>query len=231
MKQIKLYIIGSVSTKGCFAYSQENIHQDLYEVTGMQYQSSFISLMSNQLRLKDLNIENLDSWSKKVIMRDMNKTFLQEIIQLEPDYIIIDLISEIESSVMKIQDTYITKIKGKSNKLDFDNYEAEEISLKKHKELYIELLKNKIYEFRKFCSENLPNTKIIFHVAPFLYSYISRDRQTKCFENKGLIFQNKLLKEVYYDHCVTKDDLIIDLNDKTYFSTENHKLSLNPLHL
>ena len=231
MNKIKLYIVGSVSTKGCFEYGDKGTYEDLYEVCGLQYQSSFISLMSKQLKLKSLDIfESLDGWSKKVITRDMNKIFLDELKDCKPNYIIIDLVSEVEGSVIQIEYTYISKIKGKTNKINLDDYDTKEISIKSHKDLYIELLTKNLNLFREFCKTNLPKTKLIFHVAPYLYSYLDGCRVPKSFENKGLISKNKQVKELYYMNCLDEDDLVIDMNDKTYFSTSKHKLSLNPLH-
>lgn len=230
MGNIKLYIIGSVATKGCFQYCSTDIYEDIYEVTGLQYQSSFISLMSKSVELDGLDMTMLDSWSQNVITRDMNKVFLDELKEIKPDYIIIDLISEIEGGLIELKDTYISNIKGKTNKLNFENYNVKKIDLNNNKDFYIELLNENLNLFRSFCNNNLPNTKIIFHVAPYSYSYFDEDRVTRTFENKGLIAKNKKIRELYYDYCLKNDDLIIDMNDKTYFSTCKHKLSLNPLH-
>lgn len=230
MERIKLYIIGSVATKGCFEYCSKDIYQDIYEIIGLQYQSSFISLMSDSVELSDLEMDNLDSWSKNVVTRDMNKIFLKELKESNPDYIIIDLISEVEGSIIELQGKYISQIKGKTNKLNLEKYDIREINIKNDKEFYLDLLKRKIELFRRFCECNLPRTKLIFHVATYLYSYFDENRVTKSFENKGIIAKNKQVKELYYDHCLKENDLIIDMSDKTYFSTANHKLSLNPLH-
>lgn len=230
MERIKLYIIGSVATKGCFEYCSMDVYKDLYEVTGLQYQSSFVSLMSEPVVLDGLDITMLDPWSKKVITRDMNKVFLDELKEINPDYIIIDLISEVEGGLIKLKDKYISNIKGKSNKLNFEKYNIKKFDINNDKDFYVELLKNSLDLFRSFCNNNLPKTKIIFHVAPYLYSYFDENTVTRSFENKGLIAKNKKVRDLYYNYCLKNEDLIIDMSNKTYFSTSKHKLSLNPLH-
>ena len=229
MKKLKLYIIGSISTRACFDYIPENIYTDIYEVTGVQYQSSFISLMSNPIDKDSLDTSSLSKWSQKVIERDLSKTFKEELIKSKPDYIIVDLISEIEYGVIKTPDSYITKISGKTNKLDLKDLCLEEISFKDKKEIYMELFKNKIDKFKMFCKDELPQTKIIFHIAPFLYSYFDDCRVAKSFINKNLLWKNKSIKELY-EYCTSETDLIIDTNDKTYFATTKHRVSLNPIH-
>ena len=231
MNKIKLYIIGSIATRGCFEYVDKSTYQDLYEICGLQYQSSFISLMSKPLKLKNLDIiSKINGWNKTVVTRDMNKIFLDELKNCKPDYIIIDLVSETEYGVIKIEDTYISNIRGKTNKMNLNAYETNEISIKNNKELYIELLTKNINSFKEFCKTNLPNTKLIFHIAPYLYSYFDECRVTKKFENKDLMSKNKQLKELYNMNFITNEDLVIDINDKTYFSTSKHKISLAPLH-
>lgn len=49
MTNIPIYIIGSVATKECFNKKTLNIYDNIFNIEGIQYQSSFISLFSRKL--------------------------------------------------------------------------------------------------------------------------------------------------------------------------------------
>lgn len=229
MKKLKIYIVGSITTRACFDYIPKEKYSDIYDIVGVQYQSSIISLMSDPVTYENIDLDELNGWSKKVIKRDFDKSFKNEMIKEQPDYIIIDLVSDVEYGVIETPHSYITKINGKTNKLDLTGLSVKELTLKKNKETYLRLFDEKMNQFKLFCKNKLPNTKIIFHISPFLYSYFDDCRVKRSFIDKNLIWKNKIIN-MLYEYSISENDLVIDLNEKTYFATAKHNVSLNPIH-
>ena len=224
---IKIYIIGSIATRGCFSYSSKDVYDDIYDISGIQYQSSIISLMSKACNVTNYNINNISGWNKKTVCRDFNKIFLKELISLKPDYIILDLISDVQYDLISIENSYVTNIKGKTNKIGMDLNNLKVINIFDNKDEYLNLFKQSFDKFKLFIKENLPNTKLIIHKAKFAYSYLDECMVARSFKNLNLIEKNRLLDEIY-SYC-TKD-LMIEMDDKAYFSNIKHPISLNPIH-
>lgn len=228
MKKITVSICGSSATRGCFELHNLKEFNDIIDVVNMQYLSSFISLMSDSFSGK-IDIDgNTSEWNKKVIRRDLSKEYLNELKELQPQYIIIDFISDILYGTLKFDNEIITNNKSKLKDVKFEN-KGIVFDINSNYEEYINELLKSTLRFIEYVKLNLPNTKVIIHSARFIRSYYDSGNICRLFNAYDTYEKNKILDEI--ESKLKRFGLDnININNEKYCSNEGHKWKKNRVH-
>jgi len=222
---IKFNLLGSCVTRDAFS-SQGN-----YKINNYFARTSFISLMSNPIKVSMEEILLNSNFQKKSVFQDLNKTILTEIIEDSSDFLIIDLIDE-RFNLTKIDDSIITmsnELKGSSL---LNNFYHEEIN--RFDTNVFELWKKSVDRFFDQIYKKYEPTQVILHKTLWREKYYDKNGEKKDFAPSminGIRKQNSLLNS-YYEYIETflPKMNIIDMTDKNLLSSENHIWGLSPYH-
>ncbi|PTE32517.1 DUF6270 domain-containing protein, partial [Staphylococcus equorum] len=100
---ITLSIIGSCITRDVFNSKHVTNWKSNYEVLSYQSQITFPSLMSRPIEYdkKHAEYKNMDDFSINQIQTEMNKSILNELIENQPEYILIDFYGDLFFGIVK----------------------------------------------------------------------------------------------------------------------------------
>lgn len=110
--KIKIAVIGSCVTRDLFNSKFINNYKDFYECVSTVWQTSMISFMSEPSTLDDSLIEldgDVTKLQRNTLLRDLDKSYKDEIINKQPDYIIFDLYTDVKYGAIRTKkNTYLT---------------------------------------------------------------------------------------------------------------------------
>lgn len=158
---IKIATIGSCVTRDNFNSNFNPHYKDYFELVAHQHQSSIISMMSNKTSFtKTSDFSDATAYRKRHITNEFNKSFINEIKDKKPEYIMIDLYADIKYGVVKFDDeTYITNNKHFKNFPELKNKPT--LDLYKNFDEYLSLWKYYTNILFDFIQQELPESKVI----------------------------------------------------------------------
>lgn len=237
MSKIKISIVGACITRDNFNSRFNSDYKEWFECISLQNQSSFISLMSEPVKISEEDMgENYGKARRDTIVADFNKKYLKEIIKNKPDYIIIDLYSDVRYGIIKYKGSYITNNPDKvqktnmymKNKSLFEQNKLHILNNKEYKEMFFEAFDR----FYKYVKENLPNTKIILNKATYAYYYVDENNVVNLFSNKWSFIDKQI--EVWNELnniIASKYNIeVIDMSSDIYMGDKNHLWKCSPYH-
>ncbi len=182
----KVAIFGSCVSRDIFN-SQFNPHyKENFEVVSLQNQTSILSLMSPKIIYEKKDLEPLKGWDRDTIEEELEKSFLNDLIEVEPDLIIIDFFTDAWFKTISVQNSFITVNEWKTTKTKF--YENI-LQLEKPFFPNEEQLKRDLQCFHTYIEKNLPETKVVLNQARAVYSYIDA-------EGKEVFFSNGFINQI-----------------------------------
>lgn len=232
MKKIRLSICGSAATRAAFELYKKQENLEIYDITSMQYESSIISIMSDKIDLEVEKTDKTDNWTMRVIQDDLKKEYIEKLKIEKPDYIVLDLVSDIVYGCLKFQNSYITNNAGKLRKVKINSI-MEEVTLSTKGSIeYKKIVKENISKFLTVIEKELPDTKVILHCAKLCHAYYGEQRSIISFKRHDIINKNRALLDLYNFVKKFNNISVIDLNNRVYFSKINHKWSPkgSPIH-
>lgn len=227
----KVAVLGSCMTRDIFN-SKFNLHYKKYfHCVLTQNQTSMISLMSMPAKHEVGKIDNLESYHVWNVRTDLNKEFLQKIVVLKPEVLVMDFFADVYFGVLQIQEgTYITNNKWKLWKTSYykELLDKKELHLKNDPDVYMQLWKDSIDRFFQYIQPRLPTTKIIVVNAKFVNQYLSisdnktykiselkKDNLNVEFANEYMLRMNQYVLDQYNAIC-------LDMTNKNYISYDEH---------
>lgn len=228
MKKVKISICGGVATKAAFDLYKKEENIEIYDITSIQYESSIISIMSDKIDIEVEETGKNNSWIMEVINNDFKKEYIEKLKVDKPDYIVLDLVSDVIYGCLKVGNSYITNNIPKLKRVKF-NSNTEEFSASTEGIIeYKKLVKENISKFLMLIEKELPNTEVILHCAKLCHAYYGDQRKIMSFNRYDIINKNRILLEIYSFAKEFNNVSVIDLNNKIYFSRVNHKWSSKP---
>ncbi|MBZ5749069.1 DUF6270 domain-containing protein [Metabacillus rhizolycopersici] len=236
MEKITVSVIGSCVTRDTFNRNFVPDYKEYYECISTAWQSSIISLMSKKIELENEFLEgNLNDFHKQSLGNDLAKSYLTEIRNTPPDYILFDVYADLKYGVAKFNEGYVT-----NNPNNFRNTKAykeklfqREMRMVSNKKIYLELWKKSFEDLHRFIQENIPNTKLILNCFKLTNCFLGKDGQIHLFDMRkypNLDVENQLLDEIY-DYLKQEYNITsIDLRTNEYFADERHPFTLTPWH-
>ncbi|QUW26421.1 hypothetical protein J8Y16_25765 [Bacillus cereus] len=232
-KLIKVAVLGSCVTRDNFNSKFNYDYKRYYECVLLQNQTSIISLMGKPVQLPSNKITELNQWDANDVRSDFEKSFLIQLKEKQPDYLIMDLFGDVFFGCIRLADTYVTNNYWKLGKTQFfkEIKKPTYLNIMTQPEEYLLLWKNAINDLFETLREELPNCKIILHKARFTDIYYDKNNQLN--KMNPSIDVKELNK--YWDtldrYILEKFNVqFIDLNEKKYFSYEQHPWGVFGVH-
>lgn len=173
-KRFKVSIVGSCVTRDNFNSKFNPDWRKYFDCNASAQQNSIISLVSAPFDISSLDLSNLSDYEKREVHYENTRQFWIDLESYQPDFIIIDLFSDVRFSVIDCGETYITdnswKI-GKSNGYQsLSNFKR--ISLKKDTDNYLKIFGAALVLFRKKLLKSCPDALIILNAPEAASRYI-----------------------------------------------------------
>ncbi|MFC7392991.1 DUF6270 domain-containing protein [Scopulibacillus cellulosilyticus] len=228
MKKIKLAIIGTAASRGCFELSEEEKLEKIINWELLQYQSSAVSYASDKSVDIDLNkLEEVSEFSRKIIKQEIDKDLFKRLSAFNPDYIIFDFLAEVNYGVCQINDSYMTN-NSRLKHIAGEQDHIEKYSFNKNNEAFERLLKDHFEATARYLSANLPNTKVIIHIPQFAGAYYDDHFILRSLNRNDILNRTKRINHVskQFEEISRMYDLsvhIINMQDKKYFANSKHK--------
>lgn len=232
---IKIATIGSCVTRDNFNSNFNPHYKDYFELVAHQHQSSIISMMSNNTSFtKTSEFSDATAFRKRHITNEFNKSFINEIKEKKPEYIMIDLYADIKYGVVKFDDeTYITNNKHFKNLPELKNKPT--LDLYKNFNEYLSLWKYYTNNLFDFIQKELPESKVILVNARYhdkLSDIISLHdiRRDQGIKSLDIDLMNKMwhiLDEFILDNY---NVIVLDTKHENYFLDKNHPWGMYYLH-
>ncbi|MFS0674937.1 DUF6270 domain-containing protein [Ornithinibacillus sp. 179-J 7C1 HS] len=221
---MKINILGSCVTRDAFEVQKHNFSIENYFA-----RTSIVSIMTNPIEVREDQFNLSSNFQKKCVLNDVRKLFFSTVEERESDYIIIDLIDE-RFNLLKINDSYITK----SNELISSNFiesievQEELISNVNHFKFWAAYAKRFFTKLLKIYDPS----KIIIHKTKWRAEYLDKFSNVKSFSNvDGIASKNRFLDKCYrFIEDTFPQVKIIDMTERDYYASENHKWGLAPYH-
>jgi hypothetical protein len=231
-KPIRIAVIGSCLTRDIFNSQFIEEYKNFFNCILTQNQSSFISLMSEQIPFLYSKINNQkDEKAFNDIVGDLNKKILLLLKEEQPSFIIIDFFADIHFGVVKVNDNqYFTANRWKVVKTLFykEIEKKSKLNIEKDTNQYMDIWKESMSRFFRFVESELPNTKIILHKSYNTdYSY-NNNGEIKQLSSSGKIKKEdvtrlNILWNNLNDYIMKNFEVIvIDMTGRELYSFENH---------
>jgi len=214
---VNVFILGSCVTRDIFRVVGKEKVVDYFART------TLISLMSHPLPIEEINLNS--EFQKRIVKRDFDKNFFEELKKANFDFLIIDFIDE-RFNVLKYSDSYITRSSEFVNAGLDDSYDFEPVN--KNTDEYKDNWKKAADLFIKKLKTIVPNEKVILHEAYWAQEYIDNN-EIKSFDNQKYIQSNNEMLKEYYQYFKESMPLKVVKADSLYADV-NHVWGLSPFH-
>ncbi len=171
MENIKIAVLGSCATRDNFNSRFNPGYKEFYDCVLTQNQASIISLMSRPFNYTKGEIGDLNDYDRWNVETDFSKSFLADLVKLQPVYLIIDFFADIHFGVISLAaDQYITDNRWKLWKTPYykglkDRGSIKRLSILEHTEEYLREWKKSVDKLFAFLEEELPECHVIIHKA------------------------------------------------------------------
>jgi hypothetical protein len=113
-RRIRIAVLGSCITRDSFNSRFNPEYKLAYEAVLMQNQSSIISVMSEAVDVPADQIAAGSAYDRWNVRTDLSKEFLGQVVELAPDYLVLDFFGDIHFGVLDLGDgRYITNNRWK----------------------------------------------------------------------------------------------------------------------
>jgi len=239
MKKVKIAILGSCVSRDNFNTKFNANYKEYYECILLQVQSSIISMMSEPIRYSEEQKDNIDDNALKNLKTELDKSFLHNVKDLQPDYLIIDFFGDNHFGVVQMENKqYLTNNRWHLLKTTFykDLKNTKTIQMHTSPDEYFDIWKEYVDKLFSFINKELPNTKVIINKARNAEFFIDNTNTKKPLNKTGNMayidppYYNQLWDRL--DNYVIEkyNTEYIDLTDKQYLSYEGHPWKLFYLH-
>ncbi|HET7657133.1 MAG TPA: DUF6270 domain-containing protein [Bacillales bacterium] len=239
MEKIKIAVFGSCATRDNFNSTFNPDYNKFYTCPLTQFQSSIISTMSKPIPFDPAMLEGASKseYHMNVVRNDWEKTFLDELIKVQPDFIIMEFFADAHFGCIQLPNgTFITNNRWRiwDSRFYKDLKASKKLnpfSLNNHFAAYMNKWKEAADEFMTFVEQNLPNTRVIVHKARNSNDYIDNGnlhfnkaniekKQQKWFDPEKTNRQWDQMD----DYLIQNYDVdVIDLKHKCYPAFRQHK--------
>ena len=226
----KLAVIGSCLSRDVFNSNFVTSWKERFDLVYAPFQTSLLSLASVPVPFSRtlLSFEGKDfsSWYKNILLHELNKDFLNNLLSVCPDNLLIDFYSDTINGVIEIDKTaYITNRPKDMEKNAASAYirsgNLREIKPLTHYDEYMRLWKRSADFFLAFMKEYLPDTKIIVNHPVFSDTVLNPDGSKTAFGEPNVSRFNEIYREmVSYFTKNNRDIAILDLHKKYYIDPD-----------
>ncbi|MBM7645889.1 hypothetical protein JOD45_002114 [Scopulibacillus daqui] len=238
-RKIKVGVIGSCVSRDVFNSKFINNYKDIYECVSTAWQSSIISFVSKSVPEvpKDLNLENIKSRHRQnTVLRDLTKPYRDEMIDIQPDYIIFDLYADVRYGTVKYADSCFTDNPNGLRHTDFykNTHFDEKINYRVDKNRFFKMLMASLDDLLEWLNNNLPQTKLLLNQFKYTDVYINEANEMEFFSKKKYRFldkENKIYGELYEIIKQKYPDIDFIRQDINFYTSDGaHAFGVSPWH-
>lgn len=225
--KVKIATLGSCITRDNFNSKINPYYKHFFEVVMHQNQTTIPSLMSPKTDLfVSKEFINKTPYIQGLLNKEFNKEFLTSLIDVKPDYLIMDFDPDVKFGLLKISnDMYITdnhNFRGIPQLKD-----KEKLNINENYNQYFDIWKDSITRFFEFMNSNVPNCKIVLIKGRFEEEFSDGTSLNEMRIKKKLPIQDHIeMNKVWgsLDEYITNnyDVEVIDMTDTSYKLNKNH---------
>lgn len=162
-------VLGSCATRDNFNRRFNPTYRESFECALAQNQTSIISLMSPPVLDEWRPLGKMSDYDRWNVRTDLTRSFLEDLAELQPAYLIVDFFADIHFGVIRLRDgRYVTDNRWKTRKTDWyqdlaEREAFERITIFTHTEEYLSLWKESFDRLVAFVRERTPDTRIVVH--------------------------------------------------------------------
>jgi len=104
-EKIKIALFGSQMITKPFLFTKRT--EAIYQVVLTQNLSSMTSMAANPVRYSDKEFKSVNKSDQDMLKQEFEKSFFTELEQAAPDYLIIDLVNDVSSPLIKLADSQL----------------------------------------------------------------------------------------------------------------------------
>lgn len=200
-----------------------------FDLIYYSFQTSFISLTSEPIpysrKLLSFEGKNYSTWYKNILLRELNKSYYNDLLSLQPDNLLIDFYSDVVNGCWQIEGksfmTYRLKDQ-KNNAAFYEISDKREIKPLTHYEEYMIWWKKSIDKFINFMDEYLPLTNIVVNVPYFNDQILYSNGKIEKYKEDNVQRYNEIYHEMvdYFSMRGETRVRILDLKRKYYIDPE-----------
>ncbi|WP_380965428.1 DUF6270 domain-containing protein [Scopulibacillus cellulosilyticus] len=237
-RKIKVGVIGSCVSRDVFNSKFINNYKDIYECVSTAWQSSIISFVSNPVPAlpNNLNLEVIKTKHRQnTVLRDLTKPYRDEMIDMQPDYIIFDFYADIRYGTVKYLDSCFTDNPNGLRHTDFyKNTHFEKFNYRTDKHRLFEKILASLDDLQEWLRNNLPRTKLLINRFRYADVYINEVNKMVFFDKKKYHFldkENKIYEELYEIIEQEYPDIRFIRQDINFYTSDGaHAFGVSPWH-
>lgn len=232
----RVAVLGSCATRDNFNRRFNPTYRENYECVLAQNQTSIISLMSQPVLDEWQPLGKMSDYDRWNVATDLTKSFLSDLAEVGPEYLIVDFFADIHFGVLRLSDgRFVTDNRWKIRKTDWYQDLASagafsRVTIFRDTEEYLALWQSAFDRLVSFVDEHTPHTKIVVHRGynTNLLQLSDRPRPVKLRKHRPKLSKlnvprsNELWRKLD-DHAVERASAReIDLTDVRWTTYEDH---------
>lgn len=225
--KVRVATLGSCITRDNFNSKINPYYKQFFEVVASQNQTAIPSLMSEKADLiVSKEFIKKPPYTQELLHKEFNKEFLSTLIDVKPEYLIMDFDPDVKFGLLKLDDnTYITNNHKFRRIPQLQNQEIWNIN--ETYEEYFSVWKESVTRFFEFMNSNVPDCKIILVKGRFEEEFTDGTSLNEMRNKKKLPIQDHIeMNKVWdsLDEYITNnyDVEVIDMVDTSYKLNKNH---------
>ncbi|MGE7778631.1 DUF6270 domain-containing protein [Peribacillus sp. NPDC097264] len=224
---VKVAVLGSCFSRNPFnstSYFNPGYKKN-YSCVLTQFHSSIVSMVSSPREIDIDKMNDVTAYNKYFIQNDFEKNFFDQVSEMNPDYLIIDLYADAARDLIKINDdTYVSASLALRQSKYFKEFMNYEVVTHDNNEAYFDLWKEAMLQFAKRIKEYLPEDRIILNVGGFTSKYVDADGFIKKYPRENIIQRNNYFWDKlnsWFLQCIPGCK-VISLKDTKYIGQHDH---------
>lgn len=232
--KIKIACYGSCITRDNFNSKLNPDYKSIYECVATSEHSSLISLVAPEVKYEgntlDLTLSNFDSRNRNIVMKDFDRSFLNDLVKTQPDYLIMDFFPDVFFGVLFSEDKIMTHNDWLFLNTTFYQELPNKFVLKlvKNSKDYLSIWIPAFVNFMNFMKTNVPNCEIIINKARFSNRILHNDsiQYLPSLDNHNEIWK------ILDNYVISKYGLrYIEMDHSKYYLAKNPTLGWKVFHL
>jgi len=226
----RVAVFGSCVSRDVFNRTFNPHYKDLFECVAVSNHVSLVSLMAEPVVFDADDLNGLEPRIKNQLANEFNRTFLQDLKRLQPDYLVVDLWADLIFGFASHNGGRITNNAWSTVKTNFYlDAETNVFKIDQQTQTFMDEWKDAADRFFVFLAAAAPNTKVVLHSARNISGWIAKDGNEETFSpwavsmNKYWDMMDSYLTARYVDRVIA----IVTHKTKSF---EDHPWGKFPVH-
>ena len=168
-RPVRVAVLGSCTTRDNFNSRFNPDYKQTWDCVLLQNQSSLLSLMSLPTEIEDDDIGAPDDFSLSVVRSDLNKEFLDRVVELAPEYLIMDFFGDVHFGCLRLESgALVTDNRWHLQKTSFYQRlkaagELEQVHIQDDVESYMAEWTDAYDRLARYLRTHLPDLQLVVH--------------------------------------------------------------------